>query len=127
MNSSRYGFAVLIAAAVAVATPALAHHSYAMFDRTRTVTITGTVKTFQWTNPHVYAWLLVSNANGGADLWGVESRSPNTLAQEGWTKKTMQPGDKLTVELQPLKDGRFGGYFVRAVRADGTKIDDGAH
>src|SRR5262249_3251131 len=96
---------------------ALAHHSYAMFDHTRTVKITGTVKTLQWTNPHVYIWMVSQSPKGEMTTWGVESRSPNTLSHNGWNKRTFQPGDKVTIEMKPLKDGRPGGYFVHAVRA----------
>lgn len=105
---------------------ALAHHSYAMFDRTRTVTINGTVKLFQWTNPHMYLWVEVPNGKGGSDLYGIEGSSPNSLSRLGWSRNTLQPGEKVTVELQPLKDGRKGGFFVKATKADGTVVKGAA-
>lgn len=128
MTSKMILMASLAAAGVLFAVgPALAHHSYAMFDRTRTVSVTGTVKVFQWTNPHIYLWVEVLNKKGGTDLYGVEGGSPNNLSRKGWTKRILAPGDKVTVELRPLKDGRNGGYFMKAVKADGSVIGgDGA-
>ena len=115
----------LAAGALAAAdVPAMAHHSYAMFDRSRTVKINGTVKLFQWTNPHIYLWVTVNN-KGKEELWGIEGSSPNSLSRMGWNKHTLDPGDKVSVELQPLKDGRTGGFFVKAQK-DGKDIVGGA-
>jgi hypothetical protein len=107
--------AALILAAVAL----FAHHSFSMFDLTREVTITGTVKEFQWTNPHTFAWIDVPNASGGVDTYGIEGMSPNFLGRRGWTKNTLKPGDKVTVVMYPLKDGQKGGTFLRCTLADG--------
>ena len=101
---------------------ASAHHSFAMFDRTKTTTITGTVRTFEWTNPHIYLWLFVPNAKGGQDIWGIEGNSVNILSRVGWTKKTFVPGDKITLTINPLKSGGTGGAFISATTADGRKI-----
>ncbi len=120
-------FAVLGLAAgslLAAAVPAMAHHSYAMFDRSRTVKISGTVKLFQWTNPHMYLWVTVTDDKGVDTLYGIEGSSPNSLSRMGWNKHTLDPGDKVTVELQPLKDGRPGGFFVKAMK-DGKDIVGG--
>ena len=115
----------LAAGALAAAdVPAMAHHSYAMFDRSRTVKINGTVKLFQCTNPHIYLWVTVNN-KGKEELWGIEGSSPNSLSRMGWNKHTLDPGDKVSVELQPLKDGRTGGFFVKAQK-DGKDIVGGA-
>jgi hypothetical protein len=109
---------------MAAEVPAMAHHSYAMFDRSRTVKINGTVKLFQWTNPHMYLWVTVKDDKGVDQLWGIEGSSPNSLSRMGWNKHTLDPGDKVTVELQPLKDGRNGGFFVKAMK-DGKDIVGG--
>ena len=92
--------------AVILLSPAVAsaHHSYTRFDMTRTVTLEGTVKEFQWTNPHVWIQLLVKDPATGKDVeWSVESDSPNMLARRGWTRKALQPGDKATLVVHPLK------------------------
>ena len=110
-----------IVAAFAAAAPAIAHHSTAMFDFAKTVEITGTVQDFQWTNPHT--WTNVSVQDGGtAGVYGLEGMSPNYLARNGWTKRTLNPGDKITFEVHPLKDGRKGGFMVSAKLADGTVL-----
>jgi hypothetical protein len=101
------------------AAAARAHHSAAPFDTTKTQTITGTVKQLQWTNPHTWVWVDVPNGRGGIDTWGIEGMSPNYLARRGWSKNTLKVGDKITVDLRPMKDGSPGGMFVQATLADG--------
>jgi hypothetical protein len=98
-----------------------AHHSYAMFDGTRTLTVTGTVAKLEWMNPHVYVWVYVPNAASatGYDLYAFENGSTGVLSRLGWSKTTFAIGEKISVEFWPLKDGRPGGHFVRALHADG--------
>lgn len=103
------------------AVPAAAHHSTAMFDFQKTVTLSGTVKDFAWTNPHTWTNVTVDSGKGAA-VYGLEGMSPNYLSRNGWTRKTLQPGDKVTVEVHPLKDGRKGGFMVSAKLADGTVL-----
>ena len=99
----------------ALAGPALAHHSFAMFDQTRQVTVNGTVKEFQWTNPH--AFIEVIDASG--KLWSVELNSPNNLIRQGWKRTAMKPGDKVSVIINPLRDGTAGGLFDAVTLPDG--------
>ncbi len=94
--------AVLLAGGVASA-----HHSFAMFDQTRQVSITGTVKNFQWTNPHAFIELEAPDGK----LWSVELNSPNNLVRQGWKRTALKSGDKVTVVLNPLRDGKTGGLF----------------
>jgi len=101
------------------AAAAAAHHSAAPFDTTKSKTITGTVKQVQWTNPHTWVWVDVQNSQGGVDTWGIEGMSPNYLARRGWSKDTLKVGDKITVDIRPLKDGSPGGMFVQATLAGG--------
>jgi len=110
---------LIAGAAVAVAAvPAVAHHSFAMFDQTRTVTLTGTVTQFQWTNPHSFIELDV--AKGGAmEHWSIELNSPNNLTRQGWKRTSVKPGDKVTVTLNPLRDGKKGGLFNTIQLPDG--------
>ena len=102
--------AIILAAAAAASWPAFAHHSFAVYDRTKTLTLKGTVKTFQWTNPHCVVWVLVQ-PDGGAEPqeWSFETTSPGVLTRGGWTRNSIKPGDRVSVEFSPLRDGSHGG------------------
>lgn len=112
----------LIIAALAAVLPAAAHHSFEMFDMSKATTITGTIKEFQWTNPHTFTFIDVPNDKGGTDTWAIEGMSPNFLGRRGWTKHTLSPGDKVTITIAPLKDGQKGGTFLKATLADGKEM-----
>lgn len=102
------GLALVAVAASLCAIPALAHHSFAMFDGKKTMTLAGTVKEFQWTYPH--AWIvMVAPDQGTAKQWAIELESPAGLARKGWAPKTLRPGMKISVNMHPLKDGSAGG------------------
>jgi hypothetical protein len=115
-------------AAVAVALlvgPAYAHHSFAMFDANKTENVTGTVKEFEWINPHV--WLHVAGVQAGKSVsWSFEAGSPGQLTASGWKSDTVKPGDKITVAFHPLKDGSYGGQLLEVTLADGRKFCQGA-
>ena len=99
-----------VAVGVAAVLPAAAHHSFATYDRTKTVTIKGTVKTFQWTNPHCVIWVVIQPAGGGdPQEWTIETTSPGVLTRSGWTRHSLNPGDRVSVEFNPLRDGSHGG------------------
>src|ERR1700691_1372142 len=103
---------IILASLVAGATSlAVAHHSYSAFDMTGEKTVSGTIKKFDWTNPHSWIWIDVKNEKGEVETWGIEGMSPNYLARRGWTRSTLKPGDKVTIIFHPLKDGA-GGSFV---------------
>ena len=94
----------------AAALPALAHHSFAAYDRTKTLNLKGTVKSFQWTNPHVVVWVLVQPEGGGAvQEWSLETTSPGVLIRNGWTRQSLKAGDRVSVTFSPLRDGSRGG------------------
>jgi hypothetical protein len=101
---------------------AVAHHSAAAFDSTQRKEITGTVKKFDYTNPHTWVWLDVTNEQGAVETWGVEGMSPNFLNRRGWTRTTLKPGDKLTITLRPMKNGEKGGMWISAKRPDGEVL-----
>jgi len=101
---------------------AVAHHSAAVFDAAQQKTITGTVKKFDYSNPHTWVWLDVANDQGGVETWGVEGMSPNYLNRRGWTRTTLKPGDKLTITIRPMKNGEKGGMWVTAKRPDGEVL-----
>jgi hypothetical protein len=101
---------------------ASAHHSAAAFDSSQQKEITGTVKKFDYSNPHTWVWLDVPNEQGGVDTWGVEGMSPNFLNRRGWTRMTLKPGDKLTITVRPMKNGEKGGIWIRATRPNGEVL-----
>ncbi len=116
------GFWVL-AGLMAIAVPAAAHHSFAMFDFANTVTIDGTVKEFRWTNPHVV--LLVAKAGGAPDapeVWSMELTSPGNLTRVGWSRLSFKPGDRIKLEFNPLRDGKHGGAFKQATLLDTGQV-----
>jgi hypothetical protein len=100
----------------------LAHHSFAAFDVTTEKVITGTIKKFDYTNPHTWVWVDVPNDQGGMDTWGFEGMSPNYLGRRGWTRSTLKPGDTITVTFRPMKDGEKGGMWVSGKRPNGEVL-----
>jgi hypothetical protein len=93
---------------------AFAHHSFAMFDNAKEQTIDGDVKDFQWTNPHIWIQVNVKGSDGKLTEYSIEGGSPNGLKRQGWTKKSINAGDKISLTMHPLKDGSPGGSFMRA-------------
>jgi hypothetical protein len=101
-----------------------AHHSFAAFDRDRNVIITGTVREFQWTNPH--AWIQVMVDDGGEQReWSIEAGSPNMMARQGWKSRTLKPGDKIALVMHPMLSGAPSGSLVSVTLADGTVLGPG--
>lgn len=109
-------------AALAYAIPAVAHHSFAMFDAEKSVTLQGTVKEFQWTNPHAWIMLTVAKTDGDAQQWAIEMNGPGGLARQGWRPKTLTPGMPVSVMIHPLRDGTNGGQFMEITLPDGTQF-----
>jgi hypothetical protein len=106
--------------AVAIAAPAFAHHSFAMFDADKIITTKGTVKEYEWTNPHSWLRVMVADPTTGKELqWAFEMSSPATMKNLGMTPETVRPGDKVTVTYHPLKDGSRGGQFMQALLPNG--------
>jgi hypothetical protein len=106
---------------LSIAGTAWAHHSYAMFDGTKIATVSGTVARLEWSNPHVFIWIYVRNAQAasGYDLYAFSGGSTNLMSRNGWSPTTLKVGEKLTVDYWPLKDGRTGGHFMKATHEDG--------
>jgi hypothetical protein len=108
-------------AALLACTPVLAHHSFAMFDQKKVVTLEGTVTQFQWTNPHAFIEMDVP----GRGHWSVELNSPNNLKRQGWTRGALKPGDKVSLRLNPLRNGVRGGLFLDVHLPNGKVLDSG--
>jgi hypothetical protein len=109
---------------LALGAPASAHHSFAMFDRQKEIVLKGTVKAFQWTNPHSFIEIEVVDDKGAMQAYSVEMNSPNNLTRQGWKSTSLKPGDKVTVVMNPLRDGQLGGLFVSVQLADGKVLGD---
>ena len=116
---------VLLAGAMTLsgARPALSHHSHAMFDHTKDVIITGNVMTFAYINPHGFLDIAVQDESGQQVKYWVEMSNLTNMVSRGITKTTFKPGDKVTVKLHPLRDGRPGGSYVTITAADGKTYD----
>lgn len=92
--------------------PAFAHHSFAMFDNTKSIALEGTIKEFQWTNPHSWVRIVVTDGSSKETEYLIEGGSPNGLARQGWKRSSLKPGDKVVLVMHPLKDGTAGGSLV---------------
>ena len=120
MKLNVLGFAGIAVAMSAI--PAIGHHSFAMFDAQKSTTLEGTVKDFQWTNPHSWILLMVDNAEGKPEQWAIEMGGPAGLARQGWRPKTLTPGMKVKTVIHPLRDGANGGQFMAVTLPDGTQM-----
>jgi hypothetical protein len=110
-----------LAAIVLAPVPSLAHHSYAMFDMQKTVALEATVVRFKWQNPH--AFIEIDAAKGAnKERWSIEMTSPNNLAQEGWKRTSLKPGDKVTLWIHPLRSGAKGGSYSGVRLPNGSTL-----
>jgi len=99
----------------------MAHHSFAMFDQENPIELVGTVQEFKYTNPHSYLLLEVKGPDGSTTVWNLEGRAPSLMARDGWTSKTLQPGDEIILTIQPLRSGAPGGSWNTSI----PKFKDG--
>jgi len=114
-----------LAPALAVAVPAgqaQAHHSFAMFDQSKEVTVTGTVRQFQWTNPHSYIQLMAKDASGKDVEWSMEMGAPMYLYARGWRPSTLKVGMLVSIRINPLRNGKPGGVVIDVTTPDGKAI-----
>ncbi|MBV9504873.1 MAG: hypothetical protein JO323_07695 [Acidobacteriia bacterium] len=116
---------ILIAGMLGLAWQASAHHSFAMFDMNKKVTLVGTVTEFQWTNPHAYIEIDVPDEKGEVKHWSIELGSPSILQQSGWKFSSLKKGDKTTLVISPLKNGQAGGFLNEATLPDGRVVTNG--
>jgi hypothetical protein len=108
-----------------VATLASAHHSGAMFDQAKTVTLVGTIKEYQFSNPHVWIEIMVPGRQGKPVQWSIEGEAPQLMARLGLKPRTLPAGEKVTIRAHPLRDGRSGGSFITLTLSDGKVIGRG--
>ena len=120
MKLNAFGLAGVAVAMSAI--PAIAHHSFAMFDANQTVTATGTVKDFQWGNPHVWLDIAVSHPDGTRSSLSLELTGISGLVRAGWKPLTLKPAETVKVTYHPLRDGSPGGQLIQVVTADGTVL-----
>jgi len=114
---------VLAGLALGLCSVAIAHHSAAMFDKTKELTLAGTVKDFRFTNPHTWIYLIVIDADGTDQLWELEGGSVSHMVRNGWTSKSLSPGDKISIKVFQRKDGTSAGEFHDVVTADGRELN----
>jgi hypothetical protein len=119
---SGIGSLALLGLAGSLAAPALAHHSFAMFDNTRSITIHGKVTQYQWTNPHAYLDIDADTGGGKITHYTLEMTSPNMLSRGGWSSRTVKPGDVVTAVMSPLRDGQSGGLLLELTLPNGKKM-----
>jgi hypothetical protein len=117
--------AIGLTAVLFAAQPALAHHSFANFDLTRDITLVGTIKEVQFTNPHVWLQVTVSDGKGGQTEWSIEAGAPGMLLRTGWKLNTLRPGDAVTVVTHPAKSGDANGSLIRVTLPDGRTLGPG--
>ena len=101
---------------------ATAHHAATMFDREQTVELIGTVREFQWTNPHIWIQIQVENSDGEVEEWSIEGGVPNRLFRSGWRPNSFEPGDEVTILAFPMRDGGKAGLFIGAELPDGSTL-----
>lgn len=116
---------VLVMTFASLAPAARAHHSTTSFDMQHPVTATGTVKSLDWANPHVWLYLMVPNEQGGSDEWEIEGPAMATLVRQGWKNTSLKPGDKVHVLMARRKDGGHGATFFKITRDNGEVLGTG--
>lgn len=114
------GCSVVLGLLVLRAAPALSHHSNVAYEVNKVITVTGVVKDWQWVNPHTWLHMTVDDGRGGKVEWAAEGRAPGVLLRAGWSKSSLKPGETVTVDLSPAKDGTTTGIIARITKADGT-------
>jgi hypothetical protein len=109
-------------AAALLGAPAIAHHSFAMFDQSKVVYVSGAVKEFEFVNPHAWLHVAVTNDKGETATWSFEGGSPSQLVKLGWSKNEFKSGDKVEVGFRPMKDGSRGGQLMSAKSDTGRQV-----
>lgn len=122
MKKYARNFFLAAAALVLISVPLSAHHGNAAYDEKNPITIKGTVTEFAWTNPHVQIYLDVKDEKGKVVRWSVETYSPGKLIRAGWTKEAIKPGDQVSINLIPAKNGAPVGFLHKLVLPNGKVL-----
>ena len=120
MRKAAFGLAMTVTALLGA--PAFAHHSFAMFDQSQVLYLSGTVKEFELVNPHAWLQLVVSDGKGEAATWAFEGGSVVQLLRLGWTKENLKAGDQVEVGYRPMKDGSRGGQLMSVKQSNGQRV-----
>jgi hypothetical protein len=117
---------VFVALAVVLLQPAVGwtHHSNSAYEVQKVITITGVVKEFVWSNPHTWLYVIVDDGKGGKVEWACEGRAPGILLRAGWTRHSLKPGDTVTVDMSPAKNGSKTSIIARVTKVDGTILSN---
>jgi hypothetical protein len=122
-NRSRWPAAALAALTLGIgAAPVFAHHSFGLFDMSKSAQIEGTVIKLEWSNPHCWLFVMVPSADNAEVSYGFELTSVGEMTRRGWSKSAVKPGDKVKVTYHPVRDGRPAGYMMTVMTADGRFI-----
>lgn len=116
---------LILVGALSASQPLLAHHSFAMFDLTKEITLVGRVKEVQFTNPHVWIQIMVASGRGAPVEWSIEAGAPGMLLRTGWKPSTLKSGDSVTIVTHPARSGAPNGSLVRVTLADGRVLGPG--
>ena len=116
--------AVAALSAIVLASPAGAHHAFNMYDNTKYLKMTGTVKTFHWANPHTMIEFVVAQPDGSLQSWTAECSPINMIGRHGWRADSLKPGDKIDFVIHPNREGVQYGLLVTATKIDGTVLKD---
>ena len=122
MAAYRRNVVIGFAGAIVAAAPALAHHSFAIFDQTQVLEHTGPVNQLEWIAPHVWLHVDVMGEDGVVRSWAFEAGNPGQLANMGWNPESFAPGTQVTVGYRPMKDGSRGGQLMNVTLPDGTRV-----
>ena len=115
---------VVLATGMLLPSPVASHHSNVAYEVTKVITITGVVKSFEWSNPHTWLTVVVDDGKGGKVEWACEGRAPGILARAGWTKTILKAGETVTVDMSPRKDGTKVSIIARVTKADGSILSN---
>jgi hypothetical protein len=123
-SMTRKALLALAVATAAAASPAFAHHAFNMYDNSKYVNLTGTVKTWTWKNPHAMIDFVVDKPGGGTELWSIECSSPNIIGRKGWSVDSIKVGDKMPITVHQMKDGSLYALMVKATTPRGETLKD---
>lgn len=117
---------VIVCVSAVMPGAAAAHHSTAMYNYGIKKEIVGTIRQFQWTNPHSFIQILVPNGRGGTEEWSIECGAIATMSMTGWTRDSIKRGDKVSISIAPLRDGSNGGTLRHLTLANGKVLHGAA-